>query len=170
MITVFLLSFCQVEAEHCVWYGECGKVEKHPEKKYNCNYTGPPKPLPSEGYDLLTVHTASWHVFLVIADIWCLNLFFFSCMLLLFSSTLFCTVEIFCESDVIVCFFCLNAGALSWIWLWKPKPLLWCWPVEHSQRKSTAAPSVPVSVWTAVITLSIEAHDKEGHYRLSSEF
>lgn len=26
-------------------------------------------------------------------------------MLLLFSSTLFCTVEIFCESDVIVCFF-----------------------------------------------------------------
>lgn len=57
MITVFLLSFCQVEAQHCVWYGECGESEKVPGKKYNCNYTGPPRPLDSTGYDLLTVHS-----------------------------------------------------------------------------------------------------------------
>lgn len=60
MIPVFLLSFYQVEAQHCVWYGECGESEKVPGKKYNCNYTGPPKPLGSEGYELLTVHTKYW--------------------------------------------------------------------------------------------------------------
>uniref|UniRef100_A0A8C4F4B2 Niemann-Pick disease, type C1 n=1 Tax=Dicentrarchus labrax TaxID=13489 RepID=A0A8C4F4B2_DICLA len=54
MITVFLLSFCQVEAQHCVWYGECGESVKVPGKKYNCKYTGSPIPLQSEGYDLLT--------------------------------------------------------------------------------------------------------------------
>uniref|UniRef100_A0AAQ5XZ61 SSD domain-containing protein n=1 Tax=Amphiprion ocellaris TaxID=80972 RepID=A0AAQ5XZ61_AMPOC len=32
------------------WYGECGESEKVPGKKYNCNYTGPPKPLDSEDY------------------------------------------------------------------------------------------------------------------------
>ncbi|XP_017281567.1 NPC intracellular cholesterol transporter 1 [Kryptolebias marmoratus] len=42
--------FRWVEAQHCVWYGECEKSGK----KYNCNYTGPPVPLPSEGYELLT--------------------------------------------------------------------------------------------------------------------
>ncbi|XP_041848223.1 NPC intracellular cholesterol transporter 1 [Melanotaenia boesemani] len=43
-----------VEAQHCVWYGECGESIKVPGKKYNCNYTGPPLPLQSEGYQLLT--------------------------------------------------------------------------------------------------------------------
>uniref|UniRef100_A0A673B8K7 SSD domain-containing protein n=1 Tax=Sphaeramia orbicularis TaxID=375764 RepID=A0A673B8K7_9TELE len=52
MIIVPLLSYNQVEADHCVWYGECGE-SKVSGKKYNCNYTGPPIPLPSEGYDLL---------------------------------------------------------------------------------------------------------------------
>lgn len=37
-----------------MWYGECGESEV-PGKKYNCNYTGPPIPLPAEGYDLLKV-------------------------------------------------------------------------------------------------------------------
>uniref|UniRef100_A0A3Q3WSC2 SSD domain-containing protein n=1 Tax=Mola mola TaxID=94237 RepID=A0A3Q3WSC2_MOLML len=48
------LLLCPVGAQHCVWYGECGESETVPGKKYNCNYTGPPRPLPSEGYDLLT--------------------------------------------------------------------------------------------------------------------
>uniref|UniRef100_A0A8C4F460 Niemann-Pick disease, type C1 n=1 Tax=Dicentrarchus labrax TaxID=13489 RepID=A0A8C4F460_DICLA len=43
-----------VEAQHCVWYGECGESVKVPGKKYNCKYTGSPIPLQSEGYDLLT--------------------------------------------------------------------------------------------------------------------
>ncbi|XP_071233775.1 NPC intracellular cholesterol transporter 1-like [Salvelinus alpinus] len=43
-----------VQAQHCVWYGECGKSDKVPGKKYNCNYTGPPIPLPAEGHELLT--------------------------------------------------------------------------------------------------------------------
>ncbi|XP_075953962.1 NPC intracellular cholesterol transporter 1 [Anarhichas minor] len=54
---IILLSeghFRWVEAQHCVWYGECGESVKVPGKKYNCNYTGPPKPLDSQGYDLLT--------------------------------------------------------------------------------------------------------------------
>uniref|UniRef100_A0A672RU42 Niemann-Pick C1 protein-like n=1 Tax=Sinocyclocheilus grahami TaxID=75366 RepID=A0A672RU42_SINGR len=39
---------------HCIWYGECGNSTKVPEKKLNCNYTGPPFPLPDkEGQDLL---------------------------------------------------------------------------------------------------------------------
>uniref|UniRef100_A0A3Q1FYK2 Niemann-Pick disease, type C1 n=1 Tax=Acanthochromis polyacanthus TaxID=80966 RepID=A0A3Q1FYK2_9TELE len=46
--------FRWVEAQHCVWYGECGASIKVPEKKYNCDYTGPPKPLDSEDYQLLT--------------------------------------------------------------------------------------------------------------------
>ncbi|KAK9538617.1 hypothetical protein VZT92_003779 [Zoarces viviparus] len=53
---IILLSeghFRWVEAQHCVWYGECGESIKVPGKKYNCNYTGPPKPLDSQGYDLL---------------------------------------------------------------------------------------------------------------------
>ncbi|XP_034559487.1 NPC intracellular cholesterol transporter 1 [Notolabrus celidotus] len=54
---IVLLSeghFRWVEAQHCVWYGECGESEKVPGKKYNCNYTGPSIPLASEGYELLT--------------------------------------------------------------------------------------------------------------------
>ncbi|XP_022613649.1 Niemann-Pick C1 protein isoform X1 [Seriola dumerili] len=46
--------FRWVEAEHCVWYGECGESKKVPGKKYNCNYTGPPISLPAEGQELLT--------------------------------------------------------------------------------------------------------------------
>ncbi|XP_033993740.1 NPC intracellular cholesterol transporter 1 [Trematomus bernacchii] len=46
--------FRWVEAQHCVWYGECGESAKVPGKKYNCNDTGPPKPLEHEGYELLT--------------------------------------------------------------------------------------------------------------------
>ncbi|XP_023671417.1 NPC intracellular cholesterol transporter 1 [Paramormyrops kingsleyae] len=42
-----------VSAQHCVWYGECGMSTKVPGKRYNCNYTGPPIPLPEEGHDLL---------------------------------------------------------------------------------------------------------------------
>lgn len=55
IITVFSLSLRQVEAQHCVWYGECGESIKVPGKKYNCNYTGPAVPLNATGYDLLTV-------------------------------------------------------------------------------------------------------------------
>uniref|UniRef100_A0A3B5AWE7 NPC intracellular cholesterol transporter 1 n=1 Tax=Stegastes partitus TaxID=144197 RepID=A0A3B5AWE7_9TELE len=47
----------EVEAQHCVWYGECGESAKVPGKKYNCNYTGPPRPLDPEDYHLLTVQT-----------------------------------------------------------------------------------------------------------------
>nr|XP_019965833.1 PREDICTED: Niemann-Pick C1 protein [Paralichthys olivaceus] len=43
-----------VAAQHCVWYGECGESKQVPGKKYNCNYTGPPIPLQSEGFELLT--------------------------------------------------------------------------------------------------------------------
>ncbi|XP_053185767.1 NPC intracellular cholesterol transporter 1 [Scomber japonicus] len=56
LFLIILLSeghFRWVEAQHCVWYGECGESEKVPGKKYNCNYTGPPIPLQPEGYELL---------------------------------------------------------------------------------------------------------------------
>uniref|UniRef100_A0A671MVF3 Niemann-Pick C1 protein-like n=1 Tax=Sinocyclocheilus anshuiensis TaxID=1608454 RepID=A0A671MVF3_9TELE len=50
-VHVLLLSF---NFSHCIWYGECGNSPKVPEKKLNCNYTGPPIPLPDqEGQDLL---------------------------------------------------------------------------------------------------------------------
>uniref|UniRef100_A0AAY5ECK4 SSD domain-containing protein n=1 Tax=Electrophorus electricus TaxID=8005 RepID=A0AAY5ECK4_ELEEL len=48
-----LWSSLQAWAQHCIWYGECGNSTILPEKKYNCNYTGPPQPLPKEGQDLL---------------------------------------------------------------------------------------------------------------------
>ncbi|VTJ90604.1 Hypothetical predicted protein, partial [Marmota monax] len=35
----------------CVWYGECGIASG--DKRYNCRYSGPPKPLPKDGYDLV---------------------------------------------------------------------------------------------------------------------
>uniref|UniRef100_A0A8C2I9D4 Niemann-Pick disease, type C1 n=1 Tax=Cyprinus carpio TaxID=7962 RepID=A0A8C2I9D4_CYPCA len=51
--TIILLSHW-VHGQHCIWYGECGNSTKIPEKKLNCNYTGPPIPLPDqEGQDLL---------------------------------------------------------------------------------------------------------------------
>ncbi|XP_051944348.1 NPC intracellular cholesterol transporter 1 [Hippocampus zosterae] len=46
-------NFRWAAAQHCVWYGECAESDKVPGKKYNCNYTGSPKPLDPEGYDLL---------------------------------------------------------------------------------------------------------------------
>lgn len=51
----FFLSDFQVAAQHCVWYGECGESTSVPGKKYNCNDTGPPRPLEPEGYDVLAV-------------------------------------------------------------------------------------------------------------------
>ncbi|XP_029446991.1 NPC intracellular cholesterol transporter 1 [Rhinatrema bivittatum] len=39
----------EVLSQSCVWYGECEKAEQG-DKNYNCEYTGPPKPLPREGY------------------------------------------------------------------------------------------------------------------------
>lgn len=85
------VSVPQVGAQHCVWYGECGESEKVPGKKYNCNYTGPPKPLPPEGYDLLTVH----------AGLSTLNLLL--CFTPRGKFKVICSVR------------CLPAGALSWI-------------------------------------------------------
>nr|DBA24360.1 TPA: hypothetical protein GDO54_012030 [Pyxicephalus adspersus] len=41
----------EVSSQHCVWYGECGEAEGG--KRYNCEYLGPPIPLPEEGHDLL---------------------------------------------------------------------------------------------------------------------
>ncbi|MGH0133736.1 UNVERIFIED_CONTAM: hypothetical protein FKN15_025418 [Acipenser sinensis] len=43
----------KVQAQHCVWYGECQTVPNTEEKKFNCNYTGPPQPLVQEGYELV---------------------------------------------------------------------------------------------------------------------
>ncbi|XP_042636184.1 NPC intracellular cholesterol transporter 1 [Orycteropus afer afer] len=41
----------QVFSQSCVWYGECGIA--FGDKRYNCRYSGPPKPLPKDGYDLV---------------------------------------------------------------------------------------------------------------------
>ncbi|KAI7810103.1 putative Niemann-Pick C1 protein, partial [Triplophysa rosa] len=49
---VILLSHW-VYGQHCIWYGECGNSTAVLGKKYNCNYTGPPKPLPEDGQELL---------------------------------------------------------------------------------------------------------------------
>lgn len=100
MIIVFLFSLCQVEAQHCVWYGECGESEKVPGKKYNCKYTGPAVPLPSEGSDLLTVQTLSW----CFSSCYCRYLTFktMTCNTLLLSIVLyFFTLEIFYQTDAI---------------------------------------------------------------------
>ncbi|KAM8839461.1 NPC intracellular cholesterol transporter 1 [Synchiropus picturatus] len=56
LLVIVLLSvghFQWVEAQQCVWYGQCGDSQIVHGKKYNCNYTGPPLPLKEEGYDLL---------------------------------------------------------------------------------------------------------------------
>lgn len=58
-------SVLQVGAQHCVWYGECDESTTVPGKKYNCNYTGPPLPLPSEGYELVTVHAGLCRIILL---------------------------------------------------------------------------------------------------------
>ncbi|XP_043844297.1 NPC intracellular cholesterol transporter 1 isoform X1 [Dromiciops gliroides] len=46
-----LLCPVQVFSQSCVWYGECGMTSEG--KRYNCEYSGPPKPLPKDGYDLV---------------------------------------------------------------------------------------------------------------------
>ncbi|XP_060029577.1 NPC intracellular cholesterol transporter 1 isoform X2 [Erinaceus europaeus] len=49
-----LLLVCgpaQVFTQSCIWYGECGIASG--DKRYNCKYSGPPKPLPKDGYDLV---------------------------------------------------------------------------------------------------------------------
>uniref|UniRef100_A0A8C6DK86 NPC intracellular cholesterol transporter 1 n=1 Tax=Moschus moschiferus TaxID=68415 RepID=A0A8C6DK86_MOSMO len=50
---LLLLLFCpaQVFSQSCIWYGECGIASG--DKRYNCRYSGPPKPLPEDGYDLV---------------------------------------------------------------------------------------------------------------------
>ncbi|XP_076838212.1 NPC intracellular cholesterol transporter 1 [Brachyhypopomus gauderio] len=52
-VVVVLSEIRWAQTQHCIWYGECGNSEILPAKKYNCNYTGPAKPLPKEGQDLL---------------------------------------------------------------------------------------------------------------------
>ncbi|XP_068093368.1 NPC intracellular cholesterol transporter 1-like [Hyperolius riggenbachi] len=41
----------EVSSQHCVWYGECADAGGG--KHYNCEYFGPPIPLPEEGHTLL---------------------------------------------------------------------------------------------------------------------
>ncbi|XP_073710084.1 NPC intracellular cholesterol transporter 1 [Misgurnus anguillicaudatus] len=52
VLWVVILLSQWVHSQHCIWYGECGKSDI-PEKKLNCNYTGPPLPLSGEGQELL---------------------------------------------------------------------------------------------------------------------
>lgn len=85
-------SVSQVEAQHCVWYGECGASMLLPDKKYNCNYTGPPIPLPSEGSELLKVHAGLCRIIL----------------LLCFTPRQH-SIKVTCS------IWCLPAGALSWL-------------------------------------------------------
>ncbi|KAM9308837.1 NPC intracellular cholesterol transporter 1 [Gastrophryne carolinensis] len=60
MLLVHVVALClvaaatlpeQVSSQHCVWYGECEEAEGG--KRYNCEYEGPPIPLPEEGHALL---------------------------------------------------------------------------------------------------------------------
>nr|XP_012601559.1 Niemann-Pick C1 protein isoform X1 [Microcebus murinus] len=51
---LLLLCPAQVFLQSCVWYGECGIASG--DKRYNCKYSGPPKPLPKDGYDLVQEH------------------------------------------------------------------------------------------------------------------
>ncbi|XP_028659508.1 NPC intracellular cholesterol transporter 1 [Erpetoichthys calabaricus] len=50
---VLLVSLQPIVSQHCVWYGQCESVPDMEDKKYNCNYTGPPIPLAKDGYDLV---------------------------------------------------------------------------------------------------------------------
>nr|AAB63372.1 NPC1 [Mus musculus] len=51
LLLLLLLCPAQVFSQSCVWYGECGIATG--DKRYNCKYSGPPKPLPKDGYDLV---------------------------------------------------------------------------------------------------------------------
>lgn len=57
-MTEFCVDFLQVFSQSCVWYGECGIASG--DKRYNCKYSGAPKPLPKNGYDLVQVSSLSW--------------------------------------------------------------------------------------------------------------
>ncbi|XP_037661477.1 NPC intracellular cholesterol transporter 1 [Choloepus didactylus] len=50
-LLLLLLCPAQVFSHNCVWYGECGIASG--DKRYNCEYSGPPIPLPEAGYDLV---------------------------------------------------------------------------------------------------------------------
>ncbi|XP_004853210.1 Niemann-Pick C1 protein isoform X2 [Heterocephalus glaber] len=50
-LLLLLLYPTQVFSQSCIWYGECGIASG--DKRYNCKYSGPPKPLPKDGYDLV---------------------------------------------------------------------------------------------------------------------
>ncbi|KAI5940186.1 NPC intracellular cholesterol transporter 1 [Manis javanica] len=50
-LLLLLLCPVQVFSQSCVWYGECGIASG--DKRYNCKYSGPPKPLPEDGYYLV---------------------------------------------------------------------------------------------------------------------
>ncbi|CAH7091274.1 Npc1 [Phodopus roborovskii] len=50
-LLLLLLCPAQVFSQSCIWYGECGIA--FGDKRYNCKYSGPPKPLPKDGNDLL---------------------------------------------------------------------------------------------------------------------
>ncbi|XP_069778710.1 NPC intracellular cholesterol transporter 1 [Narcine bancroftii] len=54
LLATLKLPDCGISAQNatCVWYGECG-TDKTTHKRYNCQYDGPPKPLPKEGYELI---------------------------------------------------------------------------------------------------------------------
>ncbi|XP_061452973.1 NPC intracellular cholesterol transporter 1 [Rhineura floridana] len=41
----------RIFSDSCIWYGQCGTASG--DKKYNCEYIGPPLPLPKDGYDLV---------------------------------------------------------------------------------------------------------------------
>uniref|UniRef100_A0A671XS01 Niemann-Pick disease, type C1 n=1 Tax=Sparus aurata TaxID=8175 RepID=A0A671XS01_SPAAU len=83
-------------AQHCVWYGECGESEKVPGKKYNCKYTGPAVPLPSEGSDLLTVQTLSL-CFIIFVDFISLHCLLLPCFFSLCPACFFNLMNLFCE-------------------------------------------------------------------------
>ncbi|XP_045429817.1 NPC intracellular cholesterol transporter 1 isoform X4 [Pipistrellus kuhlii] len=51
LLLLLLLCPAQVFPQSCVWYGECGIASG--DKRYNCEYSGPPKPLSKDGYDLV---------------------------------------------------------------------------------------------------------------------
>lgn len=135
-----------------MWYGECGDSEKVPGKKYNCNYTGPPRPLLSEGYDLLTVQA-----------------FFFD-ILMLSSCASFCSVEKFYQSDVLWFVFACRSFVLDMITVTEASAVM-----SNSCAPSKGVSSCPFSSCLGMqlncnylikhLTCSLD-----GHYYSLSEF
>ncbi|XP_053252362.1 NPC intracellular cholesterol transporter 1 isoform X1 [Podarcis raffonei] len=52
-VAFFLLALLpgRVFSDSCIWYGQCEVVSG--DKRYSCEYKGPPLPLPKDGYDLV---------------------------------------------------------------------------------------------------------------------